>query len=477
MRKSLVVLIMILEPLCYGANTYDWFPTFHLAPPKGWMSDPNGLQYFNGYYHFYFQHNPNSPVWGSMHWGHSKSTNMLKWEHLPFALEPSLPEDIDGIFSGSAVINDGNLTVMYTGASGNLTHQTQCLARSSDGLIFEKLGVVLKQDGNDSNFRDPRVWRQGNSWFVVIGSITENNRGEVLLYQSDDLISWEYHGVLADANETLGYMWECPDFFALGDKQILLINPQGMEQNGYDFQNLHQTGYFVGTWQPREEYIIEKGFREIDHGHDFYASQTFLAPDGRRILVSWMGMWESPFPEQGDGWAGMLTLPRELTLSEDGTIKIKPIKEVKDYRTEDVSYENSVNLNDNSIYVLKEQVSSNEIIIELDPVKSNASTYGVRLGDEGQGVSVYVDATKERLFLERSYPQFNISRSDRSVAVDLSIPIYLDIFIDNSSIEVFVNDGQSVLTSRIYPTELQRTLVVFHSEGCVTLNKYSIWNI
>ncbi|XP_030753449.1 uncharacterized protein LOC115880373 [Sitophilus oryzae] len=475
--NSLMLIIVILLPLCFGADNYSWYPTFHFSPPKGWMNDPNGLSYYNGYYQAFYQYNPYDTESGWMHWGHARSTNLLKWEHLPIALTPSLPEDIDGIFSGSAVVSDGNLILMYTGVSGNSTHQAQCLANSTDGINFDKLGLVLKKNGSDLNFRDPKVWKQGDSWFVIIGSKTDDDRGEVLLYQSLDLKSWDYQGVLAQADETLGYMWECPDFFTLGDKQILLINPQGMEQNGYDYQNLYQTGYFVGTWQPGEQYIIEKGFKEIDHGHDFYASQTFLAPDGRRILIGWLDMWESVFPERQEGWAGMLTLPRELTLSLNGTIEIRPIREVEDYRTEDVVSNNSVTLNDDSIFVLKEQVTSNEIIIELDPVKSNASTYGVRLGDEDQGVFVYVDTEKQRLFVERSYPQFNISRSDRSVAVDLSNPIYLDIFVDSSSIEVFVNDGESVLSSRIYPTELQRSLAVFHSEGSVTVNKYSIWNI
>nr|AIL92341.1 beta-fructofuranosidase [Sphenophorus levis] len=475
--NKIPILICLLIPIhCIGENI-SWYPKFHLAPPKGWMNDPNGLSFFDGYYHAFYQHYPDKPEWGLMHWGHARSINMLDWEHLPIALSPSIPEDIDGIFSGSAVVNDGNLTLMYTGVSGNSTHQAQCIAYGSDGINFKKVGVVLKKDGNDLNFRDPKLWKQDDSWFVVVGSKTYNNRGEVLLYSSPDLYSWDYQGVLAQADKNLGYMWECPDFFTLNGKQILIINPQGISAKGYDYLNLYQTGYFVGAWEPGKEYQIEKGFREIDHGHDFYASQTFLAPDGRRILIAWLDMWESEFPEQSEAWAGMFTLPRELTLSECGDLQIRPIREVQDKRRAIPINHSPLFVDNKFIYITLKDAPGHEVYLEFDKHHKNATVYGAKMGDADHGFNVYVDVRAGRLFLERSYVNFNISKSSRNLKIDLKQPISLDIFVDSSSVEVFVNNGFGVLSSRIYPTDKDRELVVYSDSKLLKLNTYKIWRI
>ena len=124
-KLTLAFLLVLLIGKQVLASYDPWYPKYHLSPPKGWMNDPNGLIYYDGYYHAFFQHNPYDVVWGTMHWGHARSTDMLQWEHLPIALEPSLTEDIDGIYSGSAVNDNGTLTLIYTGFGGNLTHQMQ----------------------------------------------------------------------------------------------------------------------------------------------------------------------------------------------------------------------------------------------------------------------------------------------------------------------------------------------------------------
>ncbi|XP_076274634.1 sucrose-6-phosphate hydrolase-like isoform X1 [Rhynchophorus ferrugineus] len=475
MSKLLLTIAALLPILC-GAD-HGWYPVYHVAPPQGWMNDPNGLSYFDGYYHAFYQHYPYAPEWGLMHWGHARSKNMLNWEHLPIALTPSLPEDIDGIFSGSGVVNEGNLTLMYTGVSGNSTHQEQCLAYSSDGVNFTKEGVVLKKGGNDENFRDPKLWWQDDSWFVVIGSKTDDNRGEVLLYRSPDLKDWSYEGVLASADDKLGYMWECPDFFTLNNKQILLINPQGVEQDGYDYQNLYQTGYFVGSWAPGGNYTVEEGFKEIDHGHDFYASQTFFAPDGRRILIGWLAMWESEFPERADGWAAMLTLPRELTLSESNVIEVRPIREVQEYREEISSNSEPITISGGAPYGLLADAKANEVTVRFDTASTTAKTYGLFFGNEAGSLNISVNVDLGRLFVTRYYPNYNITESERSVAVDLSGPLNLDVFLDSSSIEIFVNDGAGVLSSRIYPVDGQRDLVAYQTDGVAVLSQYSVWNL
>ncbi len=175
------------------------------------------------------------------------------------------------------------------------------------------------------HFRDPKVWREGDSWYMIVGA-REGDTGQVRLYRSADLRQWQDAGVLDEAESTMGYMWECPDFFNPQRQTRSDVFPQGMQAAGFSNRNLFQSGYLIGEWQPGQRFIRHGEFREMDNGHDFYAPQSFATPDGRRIVIGWLDMWESPLPEQQDGWAGMLSLPRELSLSADDRLQMRPAK-------------------------------------------------------------------------------------------------------------------------------------------------------
>ncbi|MFJ2977062.1 glycoside hydrolase family 32 protein [Kluyvera sp. NPDC087067] len=452
-----------------------WYPHYHLAAQAGWMNDPNGLVWFDGWYHAFYQHHPYSTQWGPMHWGHARSRDLVHWEHLPVALAPEGPEDKDGCFSGSAVVDGDTLALLYTGhkfhgdsSSDDNLYQVQCLATSRDGIHFERQGQVIDTPAGLHHFRDPKVWREGDYWYVVIGARV-GDTGQVRLYRSRDLREWQDEGLLAEAKEGAGYMWECPDFFRLNGKWILMFSPQGMAAQGYHNRNLFQSGYLIGDWQPGQPFVPEGEFVEMDHGHDFYAPQSFLTPDGRRIVMGWMDMWESPMPEQQDGWAGMLTLPREIRLGDDNRLRMTPAKEMAALR--------------GSYYPLLAQQLKNQSspivedaqVIELDLVwdihSATAECYGIALG---AGLRVFVDAQAQRLVLERRYPEFALEGS-RSVALPEGNRLSLRIFIDRSSVEVFVNEGEACLSSRIYPQEAQRQLCVFASHGSATLSSGGYW--
>ncbi|ENN73718.1 hypothetical protein HUJ04_009544 [Dendroctonus ponderosae] len=456
-----------------------WYPKYHIAPQHGWMNDPNGLIYFQGFYHVFWQYNPAAPQWGLMHWGHARSPDLLTWEHLPIALAPSLPGDIDGAFSGSAVLLNETLTLIYTGVSENGTRQVQMVATSQDGVAFEKLGVVI--GGNETNFRDPKAWWQDGSWYVVIGAQTADERGQVSLYSSPDFFNWTPQGVLAQADPSLGYMWECPDFFSLEGKQVLVVNPQGIQSKGEDFQNLFQTGYFVGSWAPGGNFAVERGFRELDHGHDFYASQTFEAPDGRRLEIGWLGMWESQFPENASGWAGMLSLPRELTLSDQGDLEVRPLREIQSLRTERLEVPQTLHIAPGGGVAILQNISHSEVALDFKLHNSSSNSFAIQLTKESferdGGAQVHVDRNCSRVFLERHYPAYNITRSSRSVAVNLTGNLSLDIFIDGSSMEVFVNDGQAVMSSRIYPDAELRTFLITAQNGSVAVDRLKVWDL
>nr|WEI57543.1 putative GH32 family protein [Limonius californicus] len=452
----------------------EWYPTYHLSPPSGWMNDPNGLIWFDGYYHAFYQHNPDAAAFGLMCWGHARSKDMITWEHLPVALRPSIEADSNGCFSGSAVDNNGTLTLIYTG--NGFDRQTQCLASSQDTINFTNNSKVLDAPGNNPDFRDPKVWRESNTWYMVAG-IRVDDGGQVLLYKSDDLHDWQSQGVLAKGDDSMGFMWECPDFFLLENKHILLMSPQGIQAQGYNNRNLFQSGYYLGTWQPGGQFNIEQDFIEIDNGHDFYATQTFLAPDGRRIMIAWASMWESPLPEREQKWAGMLSLPRELTLQGNGRVRVRPIAEIENYRLFQTQINNRVL--EREYVELENTTKAMEIITVWDLKQSDAEKYGLRLGDENlaeAGVYLYVDTQAQRLVLDRRYPQYGIS-GYRSVALPYENLLTLRVFFDSSSLEVFVNDGEASLTSRIYPLENQRHLALFAENGRATLQNSSRWRL
>ncbi|XP_055924990.1 sucrose-6-phosphate hydrolase-like [Argiope bruennichi] len=457
----------------------DWYPTYHLSPPKGWMNDPNGLIEFKGYYHAFYQHNPSEPVWGDMHWGHARSKNLIEWEHLPVALGPSIDEDRDGCFSGSAVDDRGTLTLIYTGnvfLENDQLHQVTCLATSNDTINFTKLGKVMDPPKGVQHFRDPKAWRADNRWYVVMGT-RDGDLGEAHLYQSEDLRQWEFVQVLAKADIGQGYMWECPDFFPIDDKYLLVLSPQGMPKIGYKNRNLYQSGYFLGKWNSGDYFQIEQNFTEMDNGHDFYAPQTFLTSDGRRIVVGWMDMWESPFPENVFGWSGMFSLPRELTLAKDGTLLIEPVREIEDFRGKEDHLNRTV-LN-KSFLKIHDDATAMEIVMTWDVKSSDAETYGLRLGDANLtdgGLYLYVDTQARRLTLDRRYLQHSLS-GYRSIPLTGIDTLSLRVFLDHSSVEVFVDGGRKCMSSRIYPEKDQRELSVFANNGQAVLENCSWWPI
>ncbi len=229
-------------------------PQYHLLPAKNWMNDPNGPIYWKGLYHMFFQYNPGAAVWGDMHWAHAVSPDMIHWRHLPLALAPSPGgADADGCFTGSAVDDHDTATIIYTGVKNSAPEEAtlrdgvhtfrevQCLATSSDPKLrtWEKWKQPILQPPNDprlTGFRDPFLWREGSIWYLGVGAGFRKEGGCVLLYRSRDLHKWEYLHPLASGKWTghdsvnpvdSGEMWECPDFFALGTKHVLLYSTAG----------------------------------------------------------------------------------------------------------------------------------------------------------------------------------------------------------------------------------------------------------
>ncbi|GHK35823.1 invertase [Escherichia coli] len=473
MKQRLALAQSALEKLCARRGN-AWYPIFHLAPPAGWMNDPNGLIYFNGRYHAFFQHHPASAYQGPMHWGHATSTDMLHWQHEPIALAPGDKYDRDGCFSGSAVDDDGVLSLIYTGhiclddrGNDSIIREVQCLATSHDGIHFEKQGCVLTPPEGIMHFRDPKVWHEDGSWWMVIGARDASDNGQVLLYRGTSLRDWHLEHVLAHSAAGKSYMWECPDFFRCGNFHWLMFSPQGMPPSGYRFRNLFQSGVLAGSWKPGSVFALKGGFEELDYGHDFYAPQSMLAEDGRRIIMAWMNMWDSPVPTRSEARAGCLTLPREV-FERDGRLCQRPVREVESLRKKCQPL-SPVRLQ--GLQLLTENVQAAELLVTWHTVDSHAEHYGVRLGD---GLRLYVDNQAGRLVLWRYYPEEGLD-GYRSVELPDTEYLTLRIFLDRSSVEVFVNDGEATLSSRIYPQADSRQLSLYAAHGDAILTNGTLW--
>jgi beta-fructofuranosidase len=459
-----------------------WRLGYHIMAPSGWINDPNGLVQYKGMYHVFFQHYPNGVEWGPMHWGHVASRDLVNWKHYPIALTPGDAYDRDGCFSGSAVENDDELCLIYTGhryadQKKTVSDQVQCLAVSKDGITFKKfpenpiIGTHPKEGSGD--FRDPKVWRRGGHFYLIAGTC-KDRIGKVVLYRSSNLKNWTYLGVLAQSDGKLGYMWECPDFFALGGKHILMISPQGIEPDGDLYQNLHQTGYFVGDFDYASIRFNYGSFTELDHGHDFYAAQSFQDDFGRRIAIGWMNMWESTMPEQTEGWAGALTLPRELHLGENGKIRMTPVSELVQLRKRELIRESELLISERrSFHQLNEELMELEMLFDLK--KSDADQFGIKLRcGETEETVIHYETANRVLTLDRSKSGAGPGGARRTT-LPASDSLKLKIYLDRSSVEVFVNGGEKVMTSRIYPREPNQGVQLFAHGGSAQVQNLRSW--
>jgi len=434
-------------------------PRYHFLPPANWLNDPNGLIHWQGQYHLFYQYNPNGPFHGTIHWGHAVSADLVHWEHLPIALAPEPgTADADGCWSGCAVDDAGVPTLIYSGNRNGA--QRACLATSADGLLtWQKHpdNPVIPDPPPDLHlvaFRDHCVWRADGVWYQLIGAGIAGQGGTALLYRSTDLRDWEYlHPLLIGDQQRLtpiwaGSMWECPDFFALQGRHVLITSI-------WDKEQLHYSAAFVGSY--RDQRLLPDIEHKLDYGDRyFYAPQSFTDSQGRRIMFGWLQEGRSSEAQRASGWSGVMSLPRVLSLGRNGQVVMQPVPELAALRAAHTRSA-AVEVPAGQVIMLPDIAGDTlELLVALAPARAGRCGIVVRRSPDGaEQTQIRYDATLQQLVVDRTRSSLD-STTDRSLHVapltlDPDEPLRLQIFLDRSVLEVFANQRVSI-TSRIYPT-------------------------
>ncbi len=468
-------------------------PAFHLSARTGWLNDPNGFSYYDGKYHMFYQYHPYDSHWGPMHWGHAVSTDLLHWEYYPAALAPDEVYDKDGCFSGSAVtLDDGRHLLMYTGVvkeqqSDGIVRevQTQCLA-VGDGTDYEKYGKnpvidakVLPEGCSRFDFRDPKMWRKKDGTYCcVIGNRSADDSGQILLFSSKDGFVWKYENVLISNCNRFGKMWECPDFFELDGKWVLLTSPMDMLPSGFEYHNGNGTLCLIGEFDEGQSTFTDQHNQSIDYGIDFYAPQTIKTPDGRRVMIGWMQNWDTcSFRTQHMSWFGQMSLPRELSV-RDGRLYQNPIKELEQLRENQIVYRNVSVSGTVCLDGIQGRRIDMELVIAPEEGKDIYRKFAVRFAQNEQfytSLSFHPGDSILKIDRKFSGSRRAIIHQRRSQVNSDGGKLKLRIILDRFSTEVFVNDGEQVLTSVLY-TEQSADGISFLADGAVKMDvvKYDL---
>ena len=458
-------------------------PRYHFLPPANWMNDPNGLIQWKGQYHLFYQHNPLQAVWGKIHWGHAVSQDLIYWRHLPLAMKPTPGgPDNDGVWSGCAVNANGKPVIFYTG----VFPEVQCMATTQDDLR-----KLVKYPGNPivphppaemklAGFRDPCVWQEGDTWFMLIGSGFEGQGGALLLYSSTDLVHWEYlHPLLTtDRVDTgglsLGNMWECPQMFPLGDQHLVHFSACNPKESYY-------VVYLTGAY--RDKTFYPQRLLKLDYGNQFfYAPQSFVDERGRRIMLGWSREDRSQEAQIQAGWAGVMSLPRLLESRPDGLTGFRPLDELQVLRERHSHLEN-VLITPASINLLKPILSDSfELQAVIEP--GTAEEFGLKVcvsPEEKEYTRLTYSPASGRFTVDTTHASLD-ARAPGSVHEIPSLPLdsgllHLRLFVDRSILEVYLN-GWACLTARMYPTlKTSLGIELFSKGGNIRVKNLDFWKM
>ena len=446
-------------------------PQVHFTPKEHWINDPNGMVFYKGTYHLFFQYHPYSSVWGPMHWGHTTSTDMIHWKRQPIAI---YPDSIGTIFSGSAVVDKNNtsgfgkkgetpLIAMFTQhnmdgeKAGRNDYQNQSIAYSlDDGKTWKKYAgnPVLKTPGL-KDFRDPKlVWYEPQKkWVVVIAT-----RNYIDFYSSPDLKNWTKESEFGEGRGAHGGGWECPDLFPMNDngkqRWVLIVNLNPGAPNGGS-----GTQYFVGDFDGKTFTSEQKETLWLDYGPDNYAGVTFSNTGNRKILIGWMSNWQYANQVPTEKFRSAMTLPRELKIKDvDNKLLItsQPVQELASLKSAPVTIQN---IAVNKSIDLTKKMGRLKIPCSINLSLNRANNFSfVFSNDLGEQLVVGYDQDQHQYFIDRTKSgkiDFQKDFAGRHIAPRLTddASMNISLVLDASSVELFADDGLTVMTSLVFPNK------------------------
>lgn len=489
----------------------DYRQTYHIQPVAGLMNDPNGFLYHHGNWHLFYQWCPWGAVHGLKHWYHTVSTDLVHWKNIGLAIAPDQEWENEGAFSGTAISEEDGIRIYYAGNQrdheGRLVPNV-CMAKLYDDGHIEKLSHALIPPHPDYTHdqRDPQIIcvQEGaeEKYYILMGARSKDDRGCLLLYASDQRTTgWQFVGqVKVPGYENFGSVWECPSIMRLGEVDLLIFCPQNILLPGRG-QAPHHNVYLLGHMDYENCIFQPKGsYQFLDYGYDFYAAQCAAgtASDAPAVMSAWMGLPAAAYPTDSENWSGCLTIPRELTI-ENGALIQRPPAALKELRGEHrvLSSEQSMKLSRSCEWLIRFQkdgrryknpgTANNEglyedLTIEKDRIQQHRDMvmdHDVKIHGKDQpgriellrlfstkdyygGVILSYDSSENMLWIDRSSMthRFQIDQGEvRGIHLHRMLDS-LHGYIDHSSLEIFVNDGEAVITTRIFPTEEESYLVL-----------------
>ncbi|WP_348800027.1 glycoside hydrolase family 32 protein [Flavobacterium adhaerens] len=475
-------------------------PNFHFTPKKGWMNDPNGMFYADGIYHLFYQYYPDGNKWGPMHWGHAISKDMIRWEEQPIAIYPDKDKYI---FSGSAVVDINNtsglgkgkvapIVAIYTlhdmtkEKEGKIDVEQQDIAYSNDNGFtwqkFEEGNPVVKNPGI-RDFRDPKVsWDETHKQWIMV--LAAQDRAQ--FYKSTNLKNWEYLSEFGKEIGAHGGVWECPDFFQIkveGTKETKWVLLQNLNPGGPNGGSGVQ--YFVGDFDGKT-FTLDPNFTKrvnqekavwVDYGRDNYAGVTWNnipSADGRRLFIGWMSNWDYAQQVPTTTWRSSTTIPRELKLIKKGndySLISSPVKEINKYVSKAIKGKN-IKAKGKVVISESKKIDLTQAILSFNLKNLKKDTYGFTLSNTlGESLTFGLNTAENHLFVDRSKAG-KIDFSEKFASAISKAPLdgsqkeaAFKIILDKTSIEIFYNNGEKVMTEIFFLNKPFTSISAFSNEG------------
>lgn len=455
-----------------------WRNKNHIEMPFGLVNDPNGLSYFNGKYHIFYQWNPFGCEHKTKHWALVKTTDFVNFTKPEIILKPEDWFDKNGCYSGGAYVKDDTLKLFYTGNVKNEKDEResyQCIVDYNKDGSFEKRGPIIPKqpDGYTAHFRDPMIFVNEGIYYMVLGVQRENLSGAALIYKSDDIEKWELVGELETDMKEFGYMWECPNIIKVNDdKYAFLFSPQGLEAEEFKNQNIYQSGYVIGNLDFKVPQLKNHSeFKEIDMGFDFYAPQVFTHND-KNIMIGWVGMpdKDSEYPSgENGGWMFPLTLPRVLEY-KDNVLYQKPLKEVENLREKQIVSVKDLDINEYSL-----DLDSRNIEIDLELLLEESTFIDFKFIFRDEYINLTYNKENGVCIIDRNNMKLG-GKGIRKFKLNVDKTLKLHMFIDNSVMEIYYQEGLETTTLMYFP-KFDDFKIEIKSDNKVKMSELNIWNL